>query len=92
MAAAAVALLPTAAVESDAIIPVRIALDGGQPQRTDREGVIKIVFGCGARVRPSPDGYIISRSANQPKAGRYGNLGGRQSNDALRLFPGDQRI
>ena len=28
-----------------------IAPDGDRPQRTDREGIIEIVFGCGARVR-----------------------------------------
>ena len=25
--------------------------DGGRPRRPDREGVIEIAFGCGARVR-----------------------------------------
>ena len=25
--------------------------EGGRPRRTDREGVIEIAFGCGARVR-----------------------------------------
>jgi len=28
-----------------------IAPDGDRPRRTDREGVIEIAFGCGARVR-----------------------------------------
>jgi hypothetical protein len=32
-------------------VPVEIAPDGGRPRRTDREGVIEIAFGCGARVR-----------------------------------------
>jgi transposase len=45
-------LLPKAVVESGAMVPVDIAPDdGGRPRRTDREGVIEIAFGCGARVR-----------------------------------------
>jgi transposase len=44
-------LLPKAVVESGAMVPVEIASDGGRPRRTDREGVIEIAFGCGARVR-----------------------------------------
>ena len=44
-------LLPKAAVESGAMVPVEIAADGDRPRRTDRDGVIEIVFGCGARVR-----------------------------------------
>jgi transposase len=44
-------LLPKAVVASGAVVPVEIAPDGGQPRRTDREGVIEIAFGCGARVR-----------------------------------------
>ena len=44
-------LLPKAVVESGAMVPVDIAPDGGRPRRTDRDGVIEIVFGCGARVR-----------------------------------------
>src|SRR5438067_1537375 len=45
-------LLPKAAVESSAMVPVEItADDGGRPRRTDREGAIEIAFGCGARVR-----------------------------------------
>jgi transposase len=54
-------LLPKAVVEGGAMVPVEIAPDGGRPdggrpdggrpRRTDREGVIEIVFGCGARVR-----------------------------------------
>ena len=44
-------LLPKAAVESGAMVPVEIAADGDRPRRPDREGVIEIVFGCGARVR-----------------------------------------
>ena len=44
-------LLPKAVVESGAMVPVEIAPDGGRPRRTDREGVIEIAFGCGARVR-----------------------------------------
>ena len=44
-------LLPKAVVESGAMVPVAIAPDGDRPRRTDRDGVIEIVFGCGARVR-----------------------------------------
>ena len=44
-------LLPKAAVEGGAMVPVEIAADGDRPRRTDRDGVIEIVFGGGARVR-----------------------------------------
>ena len=44
-------LLPKAAVDSGAMVPVEIAPDGDRPRRTDREGIIEIAFGCGARVR-----------------------------------------
>src|SRR5689334_16572673 len=59
-------LLPKAVVEGGAMVRVEIAPDGGRPdggrpdggrpdggrpRRTDREGVIESVFGCGARVR-----------------------------------------
>jgi transposase len=44
-------LLPKAVVESGAMVPVEIAPDDGRPRRTDREGTIEIVFGCGVRVR-----------------------------------------
>src|SRR5246127_2016510 len=44
-------LLPKAAVDSGAMVPVEVAPDSDRPQRTDREGIIEIVFGCGARVR-----------------------------------------
>ena len=44
-------LLPKAAVESGAMVPVAVAPDGDRPRRTDRDGVIEIAFGCGARVR-----------------------------------------
>ena len=44
-------LLPKAAVESSAMVPVEITADGDQPRRPDRDGVIEIVLGCGARVR-----------------------------------------
>ena len=44
-------LLPKAVVESDAMVPVEIAPADGQARRTDREGVMEIAFGCGARVR-----------------------------------------
>ena len=44
-------LLPKAVVESGAMVPVEIAPDDGRPRRPDREGVIEIVFGCGARMR-----------------------------------------
>jgi len=49
-------LLPKAMVESGAMVPAEIAPDGGRPdegrpRRPDRESVIEIAFGCGARVR-----------------------------------------
>ena len=44
-------LLPKAAVESGAMMPVEIAPDDGRPSLPGREGVIEISFGCGARVR-----------------------------------------
>src|SRR6476646_769820 len=44
-------LLPKAVVESGTMVPVEIAPDGDRTRRTDREGVIEIAFGCGARVR-----------------------------------------
>jgi len=44
-------LLPKAAVESGAMVPVAVAPEEGRPRRTDRDGVIEITFGCGARVR-----------------------------------------
>jgi transposase len=43
-------LLPKAAVESGAMLPVAVVPEG-RPRRADREGVIEIAFGCGARVR-----------------------------------------
>jgi hypothetical protein len=33
------------------MVPVAIAPDDGRPRRPDREGVIKITFGCGTRMR-----------------------------------------
>jgi transposase len=44
-------LLPKAVVESGAMVPVSLVPDGGRLPRMDREGVIEIAFGCGARVR-----------------------------------------
>jgi len=44
-------LLPKAGVESGAMVPVEIAPDGGRARRPDREGIIEIAFGCGARLR-----------------------------------------
>ena len=44
-------LLPKAVVESGAMLPVSVAADEGRPRRADREGIIEIAFGCGARVR-----------------------------------------
>src|SRR6516164_1453649 len=44
-------LLPKAAVESGAMMPVETAPDDGRPSLPGREGVIEISFGCGARVR-----------------------------------------
>jgi transposase len=44
-------LLPKAVVASGAMVPVTVAPGEGRPRRPDREGVIEIAFGCGARVR-----------------------------------------
>src|SRR5437763_14122279 len=44
-------LLPKAAVESGAMVPVAIAPDDGRPRRPDRDGVSERASGCGARVR-----------------------------------------
>jgi hypothetical protein len=33
------------------MVPVEIAADGDRRRRPDRDGVIEITFGCGARVR-----------------------------------------
>ena len=44
-------LLPKAAIESSVMVPVEIAPDGDRPRRGECDGVIEIVFGCGARVR-----------------------------------------
>jgi transposase len=44
-------LLPKAMMESGAMVPVEIAADGDRPRRPNRDGVIEIAFGCGARVR-----------------------------------------
>jgi len=43
-------LLPKTAIESSLMVPVEIAPDGDRPRRADRDGVIEMVFGCGARV------------------------------------------
>jgi transposase len=43
-------LLPKAMVETGKMVPVEIAPDG-RPRRADREGIIEIAFGCGARLR-----------------------------------------
>src|SRR5438067_12100430 len=56
-------LLPKAVVESGAMVPVAIAPDGGRPRRPDREGVIEIAFGCGARVRVR--GEVSSQTLRQ---------------------------
>ena len=44
-------LLPKTAIESSVMVPVELAPDGDRPRRADRDGVIEMVFGCGARVR-----------------------------------------
>ena len=44
-------LLPKAAVEGGAMVAVEIAADGDRPRRPDRDGIIEITFGGGARVR-----------------------------------------
>src|SRR5438105_10311883 len=56
-------LLPKAVVESSAMVPVAIAPNGDRPRRTDREGVIEIAFGCGARVRLR--GEVSSKTLRQ---------------------------
>jgi hypothetical protein len=38
-------------VESGVMMPIEIAPDDGRPRRPDREGIIEMTFGCGARVR-----------------------------------------
>ena len=43
-------LLPKTAIESSVMVPVEIAPHGDRPRRADRDGVIEMVFGCGARV------------------------------------------
>jgi hypothetical protein len=47
----AAAVLRKAVVENGAMVPVEIAPDGGRARRRDREGIIEIAFGCGARLR-----------------------------------------
>jgi transposase len=44
-------LLPKAVVASGAMVPVAVVPEEDRPRRADREGVIEIAFGCGARVR-----------------------------------------
>jgi len=44
-------LLPKTAIESSVMVPVEIAPGGDRPRCADRDGVIEIVFGVGARVR-----------------------------------------
>jgi transposase len=44
-------LLPKAAVENGAMVPVEIAADVDRPRRPDRDGIIEVTFGCGARLR-----------------------------------------
>jgi hypothetical protein len=38
-------------IEGGTMVPVEISPDDGRQRRTDREGVIEIAFGCGARGR-----------------------------------------
>ena len=52
-------LLPKAAVESGAMVPVEITPDGDRPRRTDREGIIgrlrlAVVHGCACVARSAP--------------------------------------
>src|SRR5262249_10337636 len=49
-------LLPKAVIERGTMVPVEIAPDGDRPRRADRDGVIEIGFGCGARVRLRGEG------------------------------------
>jgi transposase-like protein len=53
-------LLPKAAMESGAMVPVEIAADGDRPRRPNRDGVIEIVFGCGHGCA------CVARSARMP--------------------------
>src|SRR5690242_21890678 len=43
-------LLPKAAMESGAMVPVEIAADGDGPARPDGVGIIELGLGCGAMV------------------------------------------
>jgi transposase-like protein len=50
-------LLPKAAVESGAMVPVEIAANGDRPRRLDRDGIIEIVLAVvhqGPARRPLP--------------------------------------
>src|SRR5215831_7385621 len=42
-------LLPKATMENGAMVPVEIAADVDRPRRPDRDGIIEVTFGCGAR-------------------------------------------
>ena len=53
-------LLPKAAVESGAMVPVAVASDDGRPRQPARDGVIEIVFGCGALAGPAKPLHGIS--------------------------------
>ena len=65
-------LLPKAAVESGAMVPVEIAADGDRPRRPDRDGVIEITFGCGARVRPARRGQLRDAASGDRTAAMNG--------------------
>ena len=65
-------LLPKAVVESGAMVPVAIAPEGSRPRRPDREGVIEIAFGCGARGTASGRGLLGDASAGDRTAAMNG--------------------
>src|SRR5689334_19526283 len=56
-------LLPKAAVGSGAMVPVEIAGNSDRPRQPDRDGVIEIVLGCGARVRLRGRGQLGDAAA-----------------------------
>ena len=56
-------LLPKGEVKSGAMVPVELGPDGGQPRRTDRDGVIEIVLVVGP-------GYVCARRSARKRCGR----------------------
>src|SRR5271168_5045172 len=83
-------LLPKAVVESGAMVPIEIAPDNGRPRWPDRDGIIEIAFGCGARVRLR--GEVSSQALRQVME-RHRQLGiCRLTESAMGwAIPGDTR-